>query len=329
MIRAHADTPRAAGSPDGGLAIDVLKGLSASQKTLPPRWFYDVRGSALFQQITDLPEYYLTACEAEILYDQRASIAGQMRGPFRLVELGAGDGRKTKILLRHFLETGLDFEFVPVDISESALAGLNDSLHREWPALRVEGLVAEYFDGLRWLAKRDDLPTLVLFLGSNIGNFEPGGDARFLKLLHDALKPGDTALVGFDLLKDPSVLIPAYDDAAGVTREFNLNLLDRINRELRANFKRSAFDHKAVFNAELGRMESWLISTRAQTVEVPGAGSSFKFTKGEGIHVESSFKYTLEQIATLAASAGFELQRTLLDKRGWFCDAILKRNEDT
>jgi len=312
-------------SLDGCFAEDVLQGLSQTKKSLPPQWFYDERGSQLFQQITEMDEYYLTRCEAQILERFGPEIVGLVKGRFRLVELGAGDGHKTKILLKNFLEIGTPFEFVPVDICEESVASLTQSLASELPQLSTRGLVAEYFEALRWLSRQDDVPTLVLFLGSNIGNFNDDGDKRFLSLLHAALKPQDLALVGFDLLKDQSILIPAYDDAAGVTTEFNLNLLDRINRELGADFDRSAFRHEARFNISKSRMESWLISLRHQTVKVPGVGRSFSFQKGEGIHVECSAKYTVERIRDISQQAGFGLELMLTDDNRWFCDAVLRR----
>lgn len=310
--------------PQNCFAQEVLEGLSSEQKFLPSRWFYDTRGSELFQLITALPEYYPTQCEAEILHRYCDQITGLMDRPFRLVELGAGDGRKTKILLKHLLQHRLKCEFVPVDICGDAVRGLTASLSCELPGLPVHGLVAEYLDALEWLGRQGDVPTLVLFLGSNIGNFAAGGDARFLRQLKAGLKPGDRALVGFDLMKDESLLIPAYQDASGITTEFNLNLLDRMNRELGANFTRMLFRHEARLNPAHSRMESWLVSIVNQTVEIPRAGKSFLFREGEGMCVEHSIKYTAEQIKVLAQQTGFLLEHVWQDQKGWFCDVVLR-----
>lgn len=310
---------------NGPFARDVLTGLSRQPKSLSSMYFYDEKGSRLFQQITELDEYYLTGAEREILQAHCGRLAERLSAEaFRLVELGAGDGRKTKVLLRHFVECGLQFEYVPVDICEEAVVGLTDSL-RPLAAdgkMRVNGMAAEYFEALAALSQREPQPTCVLFLGSNLGNFQPADAGRFLNGVRQTLRPGDRLLIGLDLKKDPETMIRAYNDSEGVTREFNLNLLDRINRELGGEFDRKQFQHRATYNQELGRMESWLFSVADQQVAVRGLDRRFSFRRGEGIYLECSCKYDLEQIERMAQMNGFEVDEHFFDRRRWFVDSL-------
>ncbi len=325
MIAGYPTTAQAAnGKAADRFARDVLTGLSRHLKTLPSMYFYDEYGSRLFQQISELDEYYLTRVEGEILDGYGDEIARLVRArPLRLVEFGAGDGRKTGRLLRSLLEADLELEYVPIDICESVLVELTGSLRRQMPDgdFRVRGIVGDYFDAFSLLDPAAGR-TMVLFLGSNIGNFEPRGAVAFLRAVRRSLVPGDWLLIGFDLKKDPAVLSRAYNDAQGVTREFNFNLLERINRELGGDFNRRRFRHEAPYNIALGRMESWLVSLVAQRVCVPGVGRSFAFARGEGIHVECSYKYAPAQIARLAAAAGFLVRASFFDRRRWFVDSL-------
>lgn len=312
------------GAATTAFARDVLQGLSQHRKSLPSRYFYDQTGSRLFQRITELDEYYLTRAEREILETYAPEMVESWHiQPLRLVELGVGDGEKTKILLRHFLSAGLPFDYTPVDICRDAMAGLTRSLetHLGRHNMRVRGVVAEYFDALSSLDRHDG-HTMVLFLGSNIGNLRPDESRRFLQRVRRTLVPGDRLLIGFDLKKDPALLLRAYNDAQGVTREFNFNLLDRINRELGGRFDRALFKHYAPYNVACGRMESWLVSLVDQRVVVRGLGRVFKFAHGEGIHVECSYKYTVEQIDNMARASGFKVRRNFFDRRGWFVDSL-------
>lgn len=313
------------GAATSAFAQDVLMGLSRRPKSLPSMYFYDETGSRLFQRITELDEYYLTRAECEILQTNAGHLS-ELFGDrqFRLVELGAGDGGKTKLLLRQFLAAGLQFDYIPIDICEHALVELTGSLRRQMPqgTLRVHGIVAEYFQAMSLLDRRPTERTVVLFLGSNIGNFEPREARRFLRTLRRSLRSGDGLLIGFDLKKDPALLTRAYNDAQGVTREFNFNLLERINRELGGEFDRRRFRHYGAYNPRLGRMESWLVSLDDQQVAVRGLDRVFALARGEGIHVECSYKYDVQQIERLAVASGFEVRRHFFDRRRWFVDSL-------
>jgi len=326
MIVANQILPkRKTHGADSSFARDVLAGLSRRPKSLPPKYFYDEKGSRLFQQITQQEEYYLTRTEREILESCCGRLASRFSAaPFRLVELGAGDGNKTKLLLQHFIDAGLQFEYVPIDICRESLEELAASLTglESSERMTVNGIVAEYFEALAALSRRNHQPTCVLFLGSNIGNFRPGGMRRFFCRLRRTLRPGDCVLTGFDLKKDPCVLERAYNDAQGATREFNFNLLDRINRELGGDFDRTRFQHRGVYNARLGRMESWLISLAEQRVAVSDVGRRFALHRGEGIHVECSYKFDFQQIERLAAASSFEVAEHFCDRRRWFVDSL-------
>jgi dimethylhistidine N-methyltransferase len=305
-------------------ARDVFRGLSRSPKSLPSMYFYDAEGSRLFQRITELEEYYLTRCEAQILDSHAAEIvAAVLPGPLRLVELGAGDGRKTEILLRRLLDAGLCFEYVPIDICRQSVLDLAASFQGRFDgSLRMRGIVAEYFDGLaslRWASRR---PNLVLFLGSSVGNFSHAEARQFFRRLRESLRPGDFVLVGFDLKKDLEILRRAYNDAAGVTRLFNLNLLARINRELGGEFDRRRFAHYGPYSFREECMESWLVSLENQEVPIHALGRSFSFRAWEGVHVECSHKYDLAQIESFASTAGFRVQKHFFDCRRWFADSL-------
>jgi len=306
-------------------AEDVLAGLTATPKYVSSKYFYDEAGSRLFQDITNLAEYYPTDCEIEVLRTHQHAIGELVQGEsFRLIELGVGDGRKTLPLLEEFVERGCDFDFVPVDICEQTVSELANDLHDAFgeKVLSVRGIVAEYFDALDALHKRDARRNLVLFFGSNIGNFDARQSRAFLRRLRETLQEGDYALIGFDLKKDISVLERAYNDSQGVTSEFNYNLLDRINRELGGKFDRHKFQHIGRFNVEMGRMESWLVSTANQFVWIEALQQEFYFQAWEGLHVENSYKYDPTDIAQLAADTGFDVKRNLFDSRRWFVNSI-------
>jgi dimethylhistidine N-methyltransferase len=309
------------------LANDVLAGLAETPKTLPSKYFYDAAGSRIFQQIMELPEYYLTRTEFEILEKQKAEICHAFEGesPFHLVELGAGDGLKTKILLRQLMQDKINFEYVPVDISGEAMNQLETSLRSEIPGLKTDGFTGDYFKALNWLQKNKPGRKVVLFLGSNIGNFESADSEQFIQKMASFLQAGDKVLMGFDLRKDPRIIRPAYDDAAGVTAAFNLNLLKRLNRELGANFDLEQFRHFADYDPLNGVMRSFLISRRKQTVTFSALNHSVTFEAWEAIHTENSHKYSIPQIEVLGKNAQLEVEEIFSDERHYFADVLFSK----
>jgi L-histidine Nalpha-methyltransferase len=302
---------------------DVLQGLSRIPKSLPCKYFYDDAGSRLFQRITDLPEYYLTRCEFEILRNHGAELAALLAGGrLNLVELGAGDGRKTRVLLKQFLDDGLDFCYIPIDICETAVQGLIGNLKQCWAQLDSEGLVAEYFEGLRRLSTLAEHRNLVLFLGSNIGNFDPVEMRVFLHNLREVLNEGDLLIIGFDLKKKIPLIEKAYDDSQGITAQFNLNLLHRINRELGGHFRVDSFRFFSHFDLFSGAIESYLVSNRKQVVAVERLNRSFVFEAGELIHTEHSQKFLESEVVRLAEATGFTVIRQMKDHQGYFLDSL-------
>jgi len=307
----------------GEFAEHVLVGLSEHPKSLSSRFFYDATGSELFATITGLAEYYPTRCEFEILRGHAETILGRFHDiPLDVVDVGAGDGRKTAVLLGEALRLGLDVRYVPIDISESAMDGLVKGMGERFPDLPIAGLVAEYADGVRWLGQRGGRHNLVLFLGSNIGNFDKPASRAFLRRLWGSLNGGDHVLIGFDLKKDIEILLAAYNDRDGITARFNLNLLHRINRELGADFEVADFRHYATYDVFSGAMVSYLVSLAAQTVRVDAVGDCFEFAPWEPIHTEYSYKYLDSDITSLCRHGGFVEEGRYYDERRWFCDAL-------
>jgi dimethylhistidine N-methyltransferase len=304
-------------------ADEVAAGLSRTPKRLPCKYLYDEEGSRLFQEIMELQEYYPTRCETEILERHKRDISQAIgRGDFNLVELGAGDGAKTKILLRHFLDMGLRFRYVPIDISPSAVEGLARDLKREFKGLAVQGLTTEYFEGLKLLSQLNHRTSLVLFLGSNIGNFTPRESFIFLSNLRGSLNVGDYVLIGFDLKKDLNTLLLAYNDPRGVTARFNVNILRRINNELGGNFIPSRFEYYSTYNPRSGAMESFLISRKEQSVFIELCGQAFSFARWEPIHTESSYKFLEGDFTRLARENGFHPVASFCDSRRYFADTL-------
>ncbi|MER7486838.1 L-histidine N(alpha)-methyltransferase [Streptomyces sp. NPDC126497] len=297
---------------DAALRADVREGLTGSPKTLPPKWFYDARGSELFEEITALPEYYPTRAEREILIARAGEIAAAS-GARTLVELGSGSSEKT----RHLIDAlgGLR-AYVPVDVSESALTLAGRALAAERPGLDVHALVAD-FTTLPTLPDTPG-PRLVAFLGGTIGNLLPPERAAFLASVRALLAPGDALLLGTDLVKDEEVLVRAYDDAAGVTAAFNKNVLDVIDRELGADFDPAAFDHVALWDAGHEWIEMRLRSRTAQTVKIPSLGLAVDFAAGEDLRTEVSAKFRQDGVREELSSAGMELTRWWTDDRKRF-----------
>ncbi|MFF0459494.1 L-histidine N(alpha)-methyltransferase [Streptomyces mexicanus] len=294
------------------LRADVRHGLTRTPKTLPPKWFYDAHGSELFEKITELPEYYPTRAEREILLARADEIAAAV--PARtLIELGSGSSEKT----RHLIDalTGLH-TYVPVDVSESALRQAGDALAAERPGLQVHALIADFTSGLAVPGTPD--PRLLAFLGGTIGNMLPAERARFLAATRALLSPGDALLLGTDLVKDPEVLVRAYDDAAGVTAAFNKNVLAVIDRELGADFDPDAFDHVALWDAEHEWIEMRLRARTAQTVKVRALDLAVEFAAGEELRTEVSAKFRKETVDAELTAAGFEPVRWWTDAAGRF-----------
>lgn len=309
-------------------AIDIKQGLSQKPKQLSSKYFYNAIGDMLFQKIMELDEYYLTRSEFEILSEQKEEILKAFMGDdssFRLVELGAGDGTKTKVLLESFSKKGVDFAYSPIDISQSVLDQLEGDLNKNLPSVRVEPIQGDYFEALRELKRNHDLKEVVLFLGSTIGNFNYSQGIGFLKQLGEDLSTGDLLFIGFDLKKDPQVILKAYNDAKGITAEFNLNLLDRINNELGGNFDRNEFRHYPTYDPLTGETKSYLISKKRQTVYIEVLDQEFTFEKDEAIFMEISQKYSLEMIEECATQAGFKIVQKFFDQKGYFVDALWEK----
>ncbi|MDN5205015.1 L-histidine N(alpha)-methyltransferase [Fulvivirgaceae bacterium BMA10] len=306
-------------------AEDVLKGLSSTPKFLSSKYFYDEKGDELFQQIMNMPEYYLTRSEYEIFSLQKGQLLKLFQRndqPFRLIEFGAGDGLKTKVLLEHFLEKKAVFKYTPIDISGNVLELLSNDLQQNYPSLSVDPMEGEYFQMLEKLSHTDSTRKIILFLGSNIGNFGEQEALKFLGQLSTKLNPQDSLLIGFDLKKDPEVVLNAYNDHSGITRAFNLNLLQRINNELDANFDLTRFKHAPFYDPMTGATKSYLVSMQKQDVMIASLGKMICFEQWEPIYMEVSQKYDLDMIKNLADSSGFKVDCNFFDCKHYFVDSL-------
>jgi L-histidine Nalpha-methyltransferase len=301
------------------LRADVLAGLTATPKTLPPKWFYDAQGSALFEKITELPEYYPTRAERSILRAVAPEVAAES-GAQVLVELGSGSSEKTRLLLDALRDRGTLRTYVPVDVSESALMAAGDALAADYGDLAVQAVESDFEESLGLPSPNGDGggQRLVAFLGSTIGNMVPAQRAAFLSRVRSQLRPGDTFLLGTDLVKDPAVLVAAYDDSAGVTADFNKNVLAVLNAELGADFDLDAFDHVAVWDAEREWIEMRLRSTAVQHVLVRDLGLTVAFAAGEEMRTEVSAKFRRSGVEAELASAGFTMRSWWTDSAGQF-----------
>jgi dimethylhistidine N-methyltransferase len=298
-------------------AEEVRDGLTTYPKSLPCKLFYDRRGSALFEEITRLPEYYLTRTELEILHRRSGEIARAAGAGITVVELGAGTAAKTCTLLHALSKRQIRVPYFPVDISPAALNEARERVEAQCPRVSVRPVVADFSRGFGFLR---DIPDrkLVLYLGSSIGNFDSPAAVRMLTQIRTQLAAEDALLLGTDLVKDQSILLPAYSDAQGITEQFNKNMLCRLNRELGADFDLSCFRHIACWNPQQSRMEIYLESLRPQTVSIPLLNLRVGFADGERIHTENSYKYTLGMVRNMLKPAGFALSRTWFDRRKWF-----------
>lgn len=310
------------------IAIDTLNGFSSTPKFHFSKYFYDDRGSKMFQDIMNMPEYYLTNCEEEIFYDQKQEIfeiinSGNER--FDVIELGTGNGVKTKILLEHFDSRHADFSFMPIDISDKAINILVRDLEKSLPQIKVNAKVGDYFHMMEKINQYDTDPKLILFLGSNIGNYNEEKSIEFFSHIHQVMNPQDKLFVGFDLKKDPQVILDAYNDPHGHTAAFNLNLLRRLNDELGADFNLNNFKHYEVYNPQTGTAKSFLVSVEQQKVFIKDLFKTFEFDRWETIYTEMSQKYDLNMITSFADRCGFEVVRNFTDSRQYFMNSLWKQ----
>jgi L-histidine N-alpha-methyltransferase len=303
-------------------AEDVRTGLGVRPYTLSPKYFYDDLGSALFEAICRLPEYYLTRIERDLLATYGAQIAAAFDAPLEIVELGSGSATKTRLLIEAVLTRQPQLTYHPIDISPDALIESSHGLLAAHDALRIEAYASDYFTLLRERKLNTRDRVLALFLGSNVGNFEPAQARELFGLLGGSLEAGDGLLVGYDLKKEASVLELAYDDPTGVTAAFNKNLLARINRELGGDFDLHAFAFSARYDAEAGAVRSYLRAERAQRVTIPGAQVTVDFEAGEMIHTESSYKFAREEMVARLAACGFGERQTFVDAGGRYAVSL-------
>ncbi|MBL8184874.1 MAG: L-histidine N(alpha)-methyltransferase [Blastocatellia bacterium] len=306
-------------------AEDVLAGLTSTPKQLSSRYFYDDEGSRLFMEIMKLPEYYPTRAEFKIFEEQTDEICRAFTDGaigIDLIELGAGDGAKTAVLIHHFLKEGIDFTYSPIDISQEANDALSTRFKTMFPDLKISPLTGDYFKVLGSLKNGSGRRKVLLFLGSNIGNFQQDKALGFFRELRAVMNANDRLFIGFDMQKDPRVIVAAYDDPEGVTAAFNLNLLSRINRELGADFDLSKFSHYAQYRPVECAARSFLISREKQTVTIKALNRSFDFDQWEPIFMEISQKYTRAMIEELSSDSGFEIEQEFYNPDDFYIDSL-------
>lgn len=312
-------------SLDTAFKKDVYDGLNAYPKYLHSKYIYDKRGDRLFQDIMEMDEYYLTNCEFEILESHKAAITESFRnGPsgFDLIELGAGDGKKTRVLLDHMVQNNVNFTYRPIDISENAVNNLTANIYKDLPGLAIQPEVGEYFQVLKRLQKYNKRKKVIMVLGSNIGNLPHPRAIEFLTKLASVLNKKDLIFMGFDQKKDPKVILDAYNDPAGITAAFNKNLLHRINRELGANFELDKFSHWETYNPETGTAKSFLVAQEDMEVSIDELPLSIKFSKWETIHTEISQKYDANIIQWMCNESGLQIKEEYTDSRKYYKDYI-------
>lgn len=307
------------------LEADTIKGLSSKPKYLLSKYFYDDTGSSIFQEITKIPEYYLTKSEQEILETQKEQITDSFifgDSGIDLLELGSGDGTKTKILLKLLLQKNRNFEYIPVDISSKANCDLVAELNKDIPSLEISPLTGDFFGLTDSGNTYGNKSKVILFLGSNIGNFTELEIDHFLTQLSDFCRRGDKILIGFDLKKSPEIIMKAYDDPYGLTRQFNLNHLARLNRDLGADFNLSGFEHHTTYSSVSGYLKSFLVSKEQQTVNIKSLGQKFVFRRWEPVFMELSRKFDIATIDDLAFRHGFSVIKHFTDQKNWFTDSL-------
>lgn len=308
-------------------ASDVRKGLSAKEKYLPSKYLYNKKGDEIFQEIMAMPEYYLTRSEYEIFSTCQAEILERFSDKgsrFQLIEFGAGDGMKTKVLLQHFISQRAHFSYVPIDISANILEALTADLKENLPDLPVQAICDDYFSAIEQLNQSESRGErkVALFLGANIGNFDHNESVAFLRKMADRLSPGDQLMIGFDLKKNPAMILDAYFDKSGITRAFKLNLLERINEELGGDFNLQSFQYFPVYDPMEGSILSYLVSQKEQDVYIKALDASFHFDAWEAIYMERSQKFSLQDIKLLADVAGFQVVQNFFDAKRYFTDSL-------
>ncbi|SHL13184.1 L-histidine N(alpha)-methyltransferase [Chryseobacterium polytrichastri] len=303
--------------------FDVLEGLKSHPKKLSSKYFYDKTGDHLFQRIMAMPDYYLTKCELDIFKNKTADLARLItpdNEPFDLIELGAGDAMKSTFLLKYLVEKGIDFTYMPIDISGNILSILHEKLSNELPNLKITKLEGEYFEMLQKAATLSSRRKVILFLGSNIGNMSLEEAESFCRALNQNLASDDVVLIGFDMKKNPHTILNAYNDKEGITAAFNLNLLTRINTELDANFNLQQFQHYQTYDPVSGACKSFLVSLTEQNINIGNDCISFK--ENELIDMEISQKFSEEKIKELGEKSGFRMIGEIKDSKKWFVDTV-------
>lgn len=306
---------------------DIYEGLKSKPKSLPSKYFYDEKGDILFQKIMACDDYYLTNADNEIFAEQTKALAKTLienNEPFDVLELGAGDATKSTYLLQEWQNSGADFTYYPIDISSSMISYLETEMPKRIPNLKVHGLSGEYLEQVQEAHRISKRKKVILFLGSSIGNFELHEAHNFLRKLYDEIQSGDVVLVGFDLKKNPHQILKAYNDSEGITRDFNLNLLDRINKELGADFDVAKFEHFPIYNPLTGACRSFLISQEAQKVNFDD-GTFIEFDAFEAIDMELSQKFSIYDIDRIAMRIGFKKSPYFFDSNNYYCNAIWQK----
>ena len=307
-------------------AQELSFSLNQKQKAIPPKFFYDKKGSQLFEEICKLPEYYLTRTEISILTQLYDKLPSYLNGDFRLVELGSGSSKKTRILISILERLHKRIEYFPIDIS-NILKESSTVLLDNYENLHMTGIIDSYESGLEFIKNYDDRKNLIVFLGSSFGNFDYEHALKFLRKMNYSMKKDDLFLIGLDLVKDNAMLERAYNDSQGVTARFNLNILSRINSELDSNFNVNKFVHHAFYNENQNRVEIYLRSLENQIVKIPKAGMILQIKQDELIHTENSHKYTIPKIKEMLSMTGFRIRDIWYDERQHYCLVLFSKND--
>ncbi len=305
-------------------AQELSQSIKQKQKSINPKFFYDEKGSKLFEKICTLPEYYLTRSETNILKQLDGKLQSYLDGNFRLVELGSGSSQKTRLLIDMLTRLQKHVEYFPIDISNT-LKNSSTVLESDYKKLHITGIIDNYENGLEFIKNYDDMKNLIVFLGSSFGNFDPENGIKFLQKINSSMKKGDLFLVGLDLVKDKKILHEAYNDLQGITAQFNLNILTRINSELGGNFDTRKFAHHAVYNENQNKIEIYLRSLVKQTVKIPNANLMLEIDEDELIHTENSYKYTISQIKQMFTSTGYQIEEIWSDDKRYYSLALFSK----